>query len=102
MDKQLKDLIDTIEVLKVQKGDAIILKYGERLSEQNYAHIVGSFREILRKMGKVDIPVIILEEGMSIEILRSSGWNKSKRGGPLGNGNHYPSREKIMRNNPAV
>ena len=27
--------------------------------------------------------------------------SKVKQGGPLGDGDYYPSREKIMRNNPA-
>lgn len=35
------------------------------------------------------------------EVVRDENPSETKRGGPLDDGDYYPSKEKIMRNNPA-
>ena len=70
MERQLKDLIYAIEVLKVQKGDAVVLKYDGKISQSTYENVKTFMEGILKRMGKENIPVIILEAGLDIEILR--------------------------------
>ena len=70
MEKQLQNLIDTIEVLKIKKGDAVIVKCEDKLAQSVYARITKTLKDVLMRMGKPDIPVIILDNGVEIEILR--------------------------------
>jgi len=70
MEKQLQNLIDTIEVLKIKKGDAVIVKCEGKLAQSVYARITKILKDVLTRMGKPDIPVIILDGGLEIEILR--------------------------------
>ena len=75
--KQMKDLIDAIEILKVQKGDAIILKVNGRLSETAHIRIKEYLKKVLAIMGKKNIPIVILEDGLDIEILRLKDGTKT-------------------------
>jgi len=68
----IDNLIDVIKVLKIKKGDALVVKYPMRISEKAYTKIHFNFKEILKIMGKEDIPIVILEDGLDIEILRLS------------------------------
>jgi len=76
MDKQLQNLIDTIEILKVQKGDAIIVKIDDRLSQSVYVRITEKFKNALKKIGKSNIPILILDNRVEIQVLRLGRANE--------------------------
>ena len=68
---ETKDIIQAIEVLKIQKGDALILKTAMVLSESAIKRLKDSLKDLIKRMGiKDEIPIVILDEGIEIEILR--------------------------------
>jgi len=67
--KTIFDLIEIIEKLKIKKGDAIILKTKPRLSVETKEQIKVAMDKIVNKMGKKDIPILILDSDLDIKIL---------------------------------
>ena len=53
-------------------------------------------KEILKLIKKFPV-----KKAERVETTTQEKWT-TKLGGPLGDGDYYPSHEKIMRNNPAV
>ena len=68
MDKEVK--IETMKRLRLKEGDAIIFKCKGIVSAGQYNAIVKTMENVFNKMGiKFKPPVVILEEGMDIEVL---------------------------------
>lgn len=64
------DLAGRIAVLSVQDGDILIFKTDERLSDSQVARIRDGFDGALARAGAPKCPILVLERGASIEVLR--------------------------------
>ena len=69
-DKKMDEVISAVKLLKVKRGDALILQCTQRIHQEAYEHLKGVMKTMLDRLGKGDIPIIILEDGMDISILR--------------------------------
>ena len=66
-----ESIIEAVKIIRPKKGDAIVLKYPGRLSLEALENLKETFKKgALAKLGLLDTPIIILEEGLDIEILR--------------------------------
>jgi len=61
--------VKTIETLRVEPGDTIVLTYPGRLSSESAARIIQMFKECLGGRFR-HVPVIVLEEGMGMRVLK--------------------------------
>jgi hypothetical protein len=65
MELEIKD----VQLLRIKDGDALIVNCEQCLSMAAYQHIKGKLEEFLRKFGKPDVPIIVLDGGLTIEVL---------------------------------
>ncbi len=66
--------------------------------------IIDKLNEIIDWINKMDAAITGKEDPKVKPIIIPEPIHRKtiKRGGPLGDGDYYPSREKMMKNNPAV
>jgi len=69
--------IETLKRVRLRDNDIIVLKHPGRLPIAACRHIQKSMRETLSSLPQKNIKVIILEEGMDIDVLGKDETGKS-------------------------
>lgn len=64
-----KNKIEEIKKVSLKKGDCIIIRYKGALTEVAFKNIKSPFEKLFQEYFGFRIPIIILEEGMYLEVL---------------------------------
>lgn len=64
--EKLSSIFDSVRVTTIKPGDAIVVRVNGRLT----ADIASMIRESVRDQLKMDVPVILLDRGADMMILR--------------------------------
>lgn len=65
-----RNWVKNISTLKLEPGDALVIKTATRLSFNQIQSIQDNLKNLLKKMGKEGTPILILDQGFDIEKLQ--------------------------------
>jgi hypothetical protein len=68
-----RDDIKEAMILRVQPGDAIVLKPGRTLSDQELARLKENWQSTFRGSALADIPLVILDAASELTVVRHYG-----------------------------
>lgn len=76
---QALPLIGQIAKLKLKRGDALVIKSKGQFSPRQFQDLRVAFDRILGSLGLTlsMVPVLILEEGIELQVMDASEWGES-------------------------
>ena len=63
-------LIKKIKRLRPKPGDILTLEFEKRIPMKGYEQMRNTLEKVLQKIGLPDLPIIIVENGVQIQLIR--------------------------------
>ncbi len=78
--KEIPEWLKDISILRLEPGDTVVLRHPGQLETSQSARLQLTLKRMLAHHGIENIPVMILEEGMEIGVLRGGGVQSPQSG----------------------
>lgn len=69
----IEDMVEHVRKLHLVKGDCVVITSDRAICQEQRIKIASGMQQVLLSLDLDPVPVVVLDQGLSITILRTSG-----------------------------